>query len=86
MSAVRSSPHQRSLLYARTNPRLTHPAAPSPHCRKEFKRSLRPSNLGHMSMRTAPSATLDNWAAAWKVRRHWEEQTEIRKAAGKVIY
>ena len=47
---------------------------------------MRPSNMGCMSLRTAPSATLDNWAAAWKVRRYWEDQTERRKAAGKVIY
>jgi uncharacterized phage protein gp47/JayE len=39
-----------------------------------------------MAARTAPSSVIDNWAAAWKVRRHWEEQTERRKAQGKPVY
>ncbi len=33
-----------------------------------------------------PSTVIDNWSAAWKVRRHFEEVTEARKAAGKVTY
>lgn len=33
-----------------------------------------------------PSTVIDNWAAAWKVRRHYEEQSELRKAAGKTTY
>ncbi|RYG46094.1 hypothetical protein EON67_09915 [archaeon] len=42
----------------------------------------------HTETAHAPIVTpvVDNWAAAWKVRRHWEDVTEQRKAAGKVIY
>ena len=42
--------------------------------------------MGYVGARTFPAATIDNWAAAYKVREHFEEQTERRKAAGKPIY
>jgi hypothetical protein len=54
--------------------------------RKNQQLAYRPSNVGYMAARTAPSSVIDNWAAAWKVRRHWEEQTERRKAQGKPVY
>jgi hypothetical protein len=47
--------------------------------------SWTPTNVGHPHTR-APSLAVDNWSAAWKVRRHWEDMTELRKAAGKTIY
>ncbi len=36
--------------------------------------------------RRYPSIVIDNWSAAWKVRRHFEETTELRKQAGKAIF
>lgn len=33
-----------------------------------------------------PHPGVDSWEAAWKVRRHWEEVTEKRKALGKPTY
>lgn len=33
-----------------------------------------------------PCTVIDNWSAAWKVRAHYEEQTELRRAAGKPTY
>lgn len=46
----------------------------------------RHTNLGYLSGRLYPSTQIDSWAAAWKVRHFWEEQTERRKAAGKTVY
>jgi hypothetical protein len=50
-----------------------------------MKRPLRPTNLGYLSARLYPSACIDNWHAAYKVRHFFEEQTERRKAAGKSV-
>lgn len=33
-----------------------------------------------------PSTVIDNWSAAWKVRRHWEDVTLQRASQGKVTY
>lgn len=55
-------------------------------CRKQYVVPRRPTNMGYLSARIYPSTTLDSWYAAWKVRHFWEEQTERRKAAGKVVY
>ncbi len=54
--------------------------------RKNFSQPWRPANVGTSGYRTQPSGVVDNWEAAWKIRRHWEEETEKRKAAGKTIY
>lgn len=53
---------------------------------KSYKPMWRPASYAYSMHRTHPGAVVDNWSAAWKVRRFWEEQTERRKAAGKVIY
>lgn len=45
-----------------------------------------PTNLSYTGHRRYPSIVMDNWAAAWKARRHFEDVTEARKAAGKTIY
>lgn len=55
-------------------------------CRKIYKRYYHYANMGYVRIRTYPSTVIDNWSAAWKLRRHWEEQTERRKAAGKPVY
>lgn len=62
------------------------PRARLPRCRKTYKRYYHYANMGYVRARAYPSTVIDNWSAAWKVRRHWEEQTERRKAAGKTIY
>ena len=68
----------------------SHPLTPHhhPHSPRSNVESLkrRPTNMGYVGARTFPAATIDNWAAAYKVREHFEEQTERRKAAGKPIY
>jgi hypothetical protein len=33
-----------------------------------------------------PSAVIDNWSAAHKLRAFWEERTEARKMAGKPVF
>lgn len=45
-----------------------------------------PTNVGFQGHRLFPGIVIDNWSAAWKVRRHFEDQTELRKAAGKPVY
>jgi len=42
-----------------------------------------PRAQGH---RLFPNFVVDNWSAAWKVRRHFEDQTELRKARGLPVY
>jgi hypothetical protein len=54
--------------------------------KKFYKKPWRPANVGTAGYRTQPTGVVDNWEAAWKIRRHWEEETEKRKAAGKTIY
>jgi hypothetical protein len=45
-----------------------------------------PTNMPYTGHRRYPSIVIDNWSAAWKVRRHFEETTELRKQAGKAIF
>jgi len=45
-----------------------------------------PTNAGFQGHRRFPNMVIENWAAAWKVRRHYEDQTELRKAQGKAVY
>lgn len=61
------------------------PRAP-PRRRKYYTKPWLPANLATPGYRSEPSGAMDNWAAAWKLRRYWEEQTEKRKAAGKTVY
>ena len=76
------------------------PAAPSPSSRarsfnfaaasakKSRAEQTRwsPTNVGFQGPRLFPSFTVENWSGAWKVRRHFEEQTELRKARGLPVY
>ncbi len=62
-------------------PILPHPAARS----KRTDRQWTPSNVAFMGHKY-PSTAIDNWAAAHKFRRHWEDRTEQRKAAGKTTF
>jgi hypothetical protein len=55
-------------------------------CRKTQEKVWQPANVGFLGARKYPNIVIDNWSAAWKVRRHWEEQTELRKVAGKPVY
>lgn len=43
------------------------------------------SNVAFMGHKY-PSTAIDNWSAAHKLRRHFEERTEARKAAGKPTF
>jgi hypothetical protein len=45
-----------------------------------------PTNVGYQGHRRFPNLAIDNWSAAWKVRREFEDRTELRKAQGKPIY
>ena len=45
-----------------------------------------PTNVGFQGHRRFPNIVIENWSAAWKVRRHFEEQTVLRQAQGKVVY
>jgi hypothetical protein len=45
-----------------------------------------PTNVGFQGHRRYPNIVIENWAAAWKVRRHFEDQTELRKAKGLPVY
>jgi hypothetical protein len=64
----------------------TPPGCPFHHCSKSEGKQWKPANVGTSGYRSQPSGAVDNWAAAWKLRRHWEEETEKRKAAGKPVY
>ncbi len=43
------------------------------------------SNVAFMGHKY-PSTAIDNWSAAHKLRRHFEDRTEARKAAGKPTF
>jgi hypothetical protein len=60
-------------------PRLTSTCALPPPENPETN----PNAQGH---RLFPNFVVENWSAAWKVRRHFEEQTELRKARGLPVY
>lgn len=55
-------------------------------CSKTFKRDWAPASLGLVSTRAYPNIVIDNWAAAFKVRAHYEEVSERRRAAGKPVF
>ena len=54
--------------------------------RKNFGAAWKPANRATQGARSEPSGAMDNWAAAWKLRRAYEDATEARKAAGKTVY
>ena len=45
-----------------------------------------PGAMPSLFERTFPNAVIDNWDAAFKIRRHYEEVTMKRIAQGKKVY